>query len=93
MLRRRRLDTAHRRPGGGPWLTDRGLTAGTITGALLYVLYGLQPALNSLISGVGGSGLRFVVTLGRILDATEAPEPPRAAGTGPPGRSTWRHAA
>lgn len=66
-----------------PWLVDRGLTAGTITGGLLYVLYGLQPALNGLVSGLGGSGLRFVVTLGRILDATEAPAPPRATGAAP----------
>ncbi|GAB3660312.1 ABC transporter ATP-binding protein [Glycomyces tarimensis] len=62
----------------GPWLIASGLSAGALTGALLYVLFGLQPALNGFISGVGGSGLRFVVTLGRILDATEA-EPPSAS--------------
>ncbi|GAB3223775.1 ABC transporter ATP-binding protein [Glycomyces halotolerans] len=66
-------------------LVEGGLTAGTITGGLLYVLYGLQPALNSFISGVGGSGLRFVVTLGRILDSTEAPEPARHASVAPTG--------
>jgi ATP-binding cassette, subfamily C, bacterial len=52
----------------GPWLVSRGLTAGAIMGGLTYVLSGLQPALQAVISGVGGSGLRFVVTLGRILD-------------------------
>jgi ATP-binding cassette subfamily C protein len=54
----------------GPWLAGQGLTAGLIMGGLTYVLSGLQPALQAVISGVGGSGLRFVVTLGRILDET-----------------------
>jgi ATP-binding cassette subfamily C protein len=57
----------------GPWLVGRGLTAGAIMGGLTYVLFGLQPALRNVISGLGGSGLRFVVTLGRILDATTPP--------------------
>jgi ATP-binding cassette subfamily C protein len=67
--------------GAGPWLVDRGLTAGAIMGGLTFVLFGLQPALGTLISGLGGSGLRYVVTLGRILDATTVPvsPPPRAA--------------
>jgi ATP-binding cassette subfamily C protein len=65
----------------GPWLAGRGLTAGAIMGGLTYVLFGLQPALQSLIVGLGGSGLRFVVTLGRILDASPpaAPVPGLAA--------------
>lgn len=58
----------------GPWLVSQGLTTGTIMGGLTYVLFGLQPALRTFIGGVGASGLRFVVTLGRILDAT-APAP------------------
>jgi ATP-binding cassette, subfamily C, bacterial len=57
----------------GPWLAGRGLTAGAIMGALTYVLFGLQPALQTLISGLGGSGLRFIITLGRILDASAPP--------------------
>jgi ATP-binding cassette subfamily C protein len=63
----------------GPWLVRQGLTAGVVIGGMTYVLMGLQPALQTMISGVGGSGLRFVVTLGRILDATavvDAPAPP-----------------
>jgi ATP-binding cassette subfamily C protein len=56
----------------GPWLVSQGLTAGAIMGGLTYVLSGLQPALQAVISGVGGSGLRFVVTLGRILDESAA---------------------
>jgi ATP-binding cassette, subfamily C, bacterial len=60
----------------GPWLVDRGLTAGDIIGGLTYVLIGLQPALQSMITGLGNSGLRFVVTLGRILDASAPPAAP-----------------
>ena len=60
----------------GPWLAGRGLTAGEIMGGLTYVLFGLQPALQTLISGVGSSGLRFIVTLGRILDASAPPAVP-----------------
>jgi ATP-binding cassette subfamily C protein len=59
-----------------PWLVGRGLTAGAIMGGLTYVLFGLQPALGTLISGLGGSGLRYAVTLGRILDASAPPAVP-----------------
>jgi ATP-binding cassette subfamily C protein len=62
----------------GGWLAGRGLTAGAIMGALTYVLFGLQPALQNLVTGVGGSGLRFVVTLARVLDTSmRAPEQAR----------------
>jgi ATP-binding cassette subfamily C protein len=60
----------------GPALAARGLTAGAIMGGLTYVLFGLQPALSTLIGGLGGSGLRYVVTLGRILDASAPPATP-----------------
>ena len=64
----------------GPWLGDQGLTAGAIMGGLTYVLFGLQTTLRTLIAGLGDSGLRFVVTLARILDATTPPvTPPRYA--------------
>jgi ATP-binding cassette subfamily C protein len=53
-----------------PWLVGQGLTTGAIMGGLIYILSGLQPALRTFMIGVGSSGLRFVVTLGRILDAT-----------------------
>jgi ATP-binding cassette subfamily C protein len=69
----------------GPWLLARGVSAGEVMGGLTYVLIGLQPALHTLNGGLGGAGLRFVVTLGRILDATEVPAPrpdtPPAAAT------------
>lgn len=57
----------------GPWLVNHGLTTGAIMGGLTYVLLGLQPALRTLMGGVGDSGLRFVITLGRILDASTPP--------------------
>ncbi|GIG64976.1 ATP-binding cassette domain-containing protein [Phytomonospora endophytica] len=67
----------------GPWLAARGVTAGAILGGLTYVLIGLQPALGSLVQGLGGSGLRFVVTLGRLLD-TAAPPPRPSPASGRP---------
>jgi ATP-binding cassette, subfamily C, bacterial len=57
----------------GPWLVRNGLTAGELLGGATYVLFGLQPALQGFVAGVGGSGLRFVITLGRILDASHVP--------------------
>ncbi|HET9144388.1 ABC transporter ATP-binding protein, partial [Actinophytocola sp.] len=67
----------------GPWLVAQGLTAGAIMGGLTYVLFGLQPALRNVFSGLGGSGLRFVVTLGRILDATAPPAVAQRLATPP----------
>lgn len=65
----------------GPWLVGSGVSAGAFMGGLTYVLFGLQPALRTINGGLGGAGLRFVVTLGRILDVTAPPDvPPRHAG-------------
>ncbi|WP_328653393.1 ABC transporter ATP-binding protein/permease [Micromonospora sp. NBC_00330] len=50
-----------------PWLVERGLTAGAVLGALVYVSTGLQPALHTLVQGLGGGGLRYAVTLENIL--------------------------
>ncbi|GAB1515878.1 ATP-binding cassette domain-containing protein [Actinophytocola sp. KF-1] len=62
----------------GPWLVAGGHTAGAIMGGATYVLFGLQPALQNFVAGVGGSGLRFVITLGRVLAASDVtPEPVR----------------
>ncbi|MDG4787412.1 ABC transporter ATP-binding protein [Micromonospora sp. WMMD1102] len=70
-----------------PWLVRRGLTAGAVLGALVYVATGLQPALHALVQGVAGGGLRFAVTLHRILAATAPPTPAPSAAPGgtPPG--------
>ena len=66
-----------------PWLLARGVTAGALLGALTYVIQAVQPALQTLTQGVGSSGLRLLVTLDRIVEAT--PEPPPARPPAPPG--------
>ncbi|MEW2379194.1 ABC transporter ATP-binding protein [Micromonospora sp. NPDC047812] len=82
-----------------PWLVRQGLSAGAVLGALVYVTTGLQPALHAVVQGVGGGGLRYAVTLGRILRTslpsglppptappsrpTAVPSPPVAALAGP----------
>ena len=58
---------------GTPWLVRHGATTGTVLGALTYVSLGLQPALQTLIRTVGGTGLWLLVTLGRITEAAELP--------------------
>lgn len=55
------------------WLTRQGVTAGVIVGSVTYLLYGLMPALNALIHGVGASGVRLVVTLSRLLETSSVP--------------------
>ncbi|MDG5804307.1 ABC transporter ATP-binding protein [Streptomyces ossamyceticus] len=69
---------------GAPWLVDRGVTAGAILGALTYVSQSLQPALQGLVQGVGGSGLWLLVTTTRILETTEEPVTPRKAAPDKP---------
>lgn len=65
-----------------PWLAGQGLTAGAILGTLVYILHGIQPALDTLLRGLGGGGLRFAVTLHRLLEASrdETPPPTRPVG-------------
>jgi ATP-binding cassette subfamily C protein len=71
-----------------PWLLHRGLTAGTILGMLTYVRAGLQPALSTLVSAVGGSGMRLTVTMERLAEAATVPAPlpatPAGAAQRPP---------
>lgn len=68
----------------GPWLVGRGVSTGTLLGGLTYVLIGLQPALNTVMGALGDSGLRYVITVGRILDASAAVTQPRR-GNSPTG--------
>ncbi|GAA0394825.1 ABC transporter ATP-binding protein [Micromonospora gifhornensis] len=63
-----------------PWLVGRGLSTGAVLGALVYVTTGLQPALHALVQGVGGGGLRYAVTLDRILRSCPPTDPNTAAG-------------
>jgi ATP-binding cassette subfamily C protein len=57
----------------GPWLLDRGASTGAILGALTYVAHGVHPALQTLVRGLGNTGLWLFVTLARIVEETEAP--------------------
>jgi ATP-binding cassette subfamily C protein len=60
-----------------PALARHGLTAGELVGGLTYVSQAVHPALQTLVQGLGGGGLRFAVTLDRILSlATPAPPGP-----------------
>ncbi|MGH3832801.1 MAG: ATP-binding cassette domain-containing protein [Pseudonocardiaceae bacterium] len=58
---------------GTPWLLSHGATTGTVLGALTYVSLGLQPALQTLIRTIGGTGLQLMVTLSRITEAAQLP--------------------
>ncbi|HEX8007533.1 MAG TPA: ABC transporter ATP-binding protein [Trebonia sp.] len=56
-----------------PWMVRGGATAGQVVGALAYLTGGLQPALRTLVQGVGSSGVRMVVTLERIMERAAPP--------------------
>ncbi|WP_328347262.1 ABC transporter ATP-binding protein [Micromonospora sp. NBC_00421] len=56
-----------------PWLVRQGLGPGAVLGALVYVTRGVQPALHSLVQGVAAGGLRFAVTLDRLLRTAAPP--------------------
>jgi ATP-binding cassette subfamily C protein len=71
----------------GSLLVGNGLTAGALLGGLTYVLFGLQPALQNVVGGLGGSGLRFVVTLGRILDTSGRDDEPARNARRPRGHA------
>ncbi|HEX5741283.1 MAG TPA: ABC transporter ATP-binding protein, partial [Pilimelia sp.] len=66
----------------GQSLVGRGVTAGQLLGGTTYVLAVLQPALSTLIRGLGSGGVRYVVTVERLLGPVPAPSasppcPPR----------------
>jgi ABC-type multidrug transport system fused ATPase/permease subunit len=54
---------------GGSWLLRNGASTGEILGALTYVAQGLNPALGTLVRGLGNTGLWLFVALGRIVEA------------------------
>lgn len=56
-----------------PWLVGRGIGAGALLGAMVYVRQGLVPALHLLMTGLATGGLRYGITLRRIL-VRPAPE-------------------
>jgi ATP-binding cassette, subfamily C, bacterial len=76
---------------GAPWLVSHGTTTGTVLGAIAYVSMGLQPALQTLIRTVGGTGLWLLVTLARITEAAQLPATaPASQSTGHPPRHAHR---
>jgi ATP-binding cassette subfamily C protein len=75
-----------------PWAVRHGAGAGAVLGAMVYVRQGLQPALNLLVEGLAGGGLRYGVTLARLLAATDVARPvrPRSLPPEPPALLTLR---
>ncbi|WP_083974597.1 ATP-binding cassette domain-containing protein [Kitasatospora mediocidica] len=72
-----------------PHLVRGGLSAGDVVGALSYLTVSLEPALRTLVQGLGASGLRLTVALDRLAEASAPPPTPAAppagtAGTGEP---------
>lgn len=59
-----------------PWLVERGIGAGALLGAMVYVRQGLLPALHLLMRGLAGGGLRYGITLRRILSVPVPVESP-----------------
>jgi ATP-binding cassette subfamily C protein len=74
----------------GPWLLRHGASTGAILGALTYVSQGVHPALQTLVRGLGNTGLWLFVTLARIVEETEAPGG-AAAVTRPPAADPHGH--
>ncbi|MGW7414865.1 ATP-binding cassette domain-containing protein [Streptomyces sp. NPDC054863] len=66
-----------------PWLLDRGLTAGTLTGALTYLVQSLLPALHTLMTALGAAGTRLLVVLDRFAPAPEADGAVSGGSAGP----------
>jgi len=65
-------------------LLRHGLTAGALVGALTYVAVNLEPALRTLVQGVGASALRLSVAVRRLAEGglvapTESAPGPNAA--------------
>ena len=59
-------------------LLRHGLTAGALVGALTYVTVNLEPALRTLVQGVGASALRLSVAIRRLAEgglADDNPDP------------------
>jgi ATP-binding cassette subfamily C protein len=74
---------------GAGRLTGHGISTGALIGVLTYLAQVLVPALDLFVATVGNAGLRFVITLGRLLRrAAFTPDEPAAATR--PGRPAMR---
>ncbi|MFC7530934.1 ATP-binding cassette domain-containing protein [Actinoplanes sp. GCM10030250] len=70
---------------GAGRLTGGGISTGALIGVLTYLAQVLVPALDLFVATVGNAGLRFVVTLGRLLQrAARSPDLVPGAGSGVP---------
>jgi ABC-type multidrug transport system fused ATPase/permease subunit len=68
----------------GPWLVRNGASTGELLGAMTYVLYGIHPALQTLVRELAGSGLWLFVALDRVVEAAaQVPAPVPDATPGP----------
>jgi ATP-binding cassette subfamily C protein len=66
---------------GAGWITGRGLSTGALIGVLTYLAQVLVPTLDMFVQTVGSAGLRFVITLDRLLRRLgRRPADPDAAG-------------
>lgn len=52
---------------GAGWITGNGLSTGALIGVLTYLAQVLVPTLELFVQTVGSAGLRFVITLDRLL--------------------------
>ncbi|MDX2564407.1 ABC transporter ATP-binding protein [Streptomyces sp. TX20-6-3] len=69
-----------------PWLLRQGVTAGSVVGALTYVLQSLLPALHTLMTVLGAAGARLFVVLDRLTQPLPStPTLPPAPAAAPPG--------
>lgn len=65
-------------------LLRHGLTTGALVGALTYVTVNLEPALRTLVQGVGASALRLSVALRRLAEGGLATSTPASTSTPDP---------
>ncbi len=63
-------------------LLRHGLSAGALVGALTYVTVNLEPALRTLVQGVGSSALRLSVAVRRLAEGGLDTSEPEQATTG-----------
>lgn len=49
-----------------PWLLDRGVSEGALIGTLTYLIQGLEPAVSSIVDGIGAPLAQLTMTIRRI---------------------------
>jgi ATP-binding cassette subfamily C protein len=66
---------------GAGWVTGHGMSTGALIGVLTYLAQVLVPTLDMFVQTVGSAGLRFVITLDRLLRRTAHPRTAPDAAT------------